>query len=108
MAEDILLQDFFDDEVFEMIEKQSEYLQKLPIEPTVANPVYTNGQTEETKHVEEDGVFGRCRVGNVCGPPPTISLRVPYVFLKSYFKSVQLKCVNRNPHLSGCELQLLQ
>ncbi len=36
-----------------MIEKQSEYLQKLPIEPTVANPVYTNGQTEETKHVEE-------------------------------------------------------
>ncbi len=36
-----------------MIEKQSEYLQKLPIEPTVANPVYSNGQTEETKHVEE-------------------------------------------------------
>ncbi len=36
-----------------MIEKQSEYLQKLPIEPTVANPVYTNGHTEETKHVEE-------------------------------------------------------
>ncbi len=47
MAEDISLQDFFDDEL-EMIEKQSEYLQKLPIEPTVANP-----QTEETKHVEE-------------------------------------------------------
>ncbi len=36
-----------------MIEKQSEYLQKLPIELTVAYPVYTNGQTEETKHVEE-------------------------------------------------------
>ncbi len=53
MAEDILLQDFFDDELLEMIEKQSEYLPKLPIEPTVANPVYTNGQTEETKHVEE-------------------------------------------------------
>ncbi len=53
MAEDISLQDFFDDEVLEMIEKQSEYLQKLPIEPTVANPVYTNGQTEKTKHVEE-------------------------------------------------------
>ncbi len=54
MAEDISLQDFFDDEVLEMIEKQSEYLQKLPIEPTVANPVfYTNGQMEETKHVEE-------------------------------------------------------
>ncbi len=53
MAEDISLQDFFDDEVLEMIEKQFEYLQKLPIEPTVANPVYTNGQTEETKHVEE-------------------------------------------------------
>ncbi len=32
-----------------MIEKQSEYLQKLP----VANPVYTNGQTKETKYVEE-------------------------------------------------------
>ncbi len=43
MAEDILLQDFFDDELLEMIEKQSEYLPKLPIEPTVANPVYTNG-----------------------------------------------------------------
>ncbi len=53
MAEDISLQDFFDDEVLEMIEIQSEYLQKLPIEPTVANPVYTNGQTEETKHIEE-------------------------------------------------------
>ncbi len=53
MAEDISLQDFFDDKVLEMIEKQSEYLQKLPIEPTVANPVYTNGQTEETKHVKE-------------------------------------------------------
>ncbi len=53
MAEDISLQDFFDDKVLEMIEKQSEYLQKLPIEATVANPVYTNGQTEETKHVEE-------------------------------------------------------
>ncbi len=52
MAEDISLQDFFDDEVLEMIEKQSEYLQKLP-KPTVANPDYTNGQTEETKHVEE-------------------------------------------------------
>ncbi len=52
MAEDISLQDFFDDEL-EMIEKQSEYLQKLPIEPTVANPVYTNGQTEETKYVED-------------------------------------------------------
>ncbi len=49
MAEDISLQDFLDDEVLEMIEKQSEYLQKLP----VANPVYTNGQTEETKYVEE-------------------------------------------------------
>ncbi len=32
-----------------MIEKQSEYLQKLP----VANPVYTNGQTKETKYLEE-------------------------------------------------------
>ncbi len=53
MAEDISLQDFFDDEVLEMIEKQSDYLQKLPIEPTVANPVYINKQTEETKHVEE-------------------------------------------------------
>ncbi len=40
MAEEILLQDFFDDEVLEIIEKQSEYLQKLPIEPTVANLVY--------------------------------------------------------------------
>ena len=30
MAEDISLQDFFDDEVLEIIEKQSEYLQKLP------------------------------------------------------------------------------
>ncbi len=48
MAEDISLQDFLDDEVLEMIEKQSEYLQKLP----VANPV-SNGQTEETKYVEE-------------------------------------------------------
>ncbi len=36
MAEDISLQDFFDDQVLEMIEKQSEYLQKLPIEATVA------------------------------------------------------------------------
>ncbi len=49
MAEDISLQDFLDDEVLEMIEKQSEYLQKL----SVANAVYTNGQTEETKYVEE-------------------------------------------------------
>ncbi len=99
MAEDISLQDFFD-EVLEMIEKQSEYLQKLPIEPTVANPVYTNGHTEETKHVEEAS-------SSVClddeelemfvEPPPTISLRVPYVFLKSFLKSVQLKCANRNP-----------
>ncbi len=32
MAEDISLQDFVDDQVLEMIEKQSEYLQKLPIE----------------------------------------------------------------------------
>ncbi len=52
MAEDNSLQDLFDDKVLEMIEKQSEYLQKLRIEPTVANPD-TNGQTEETKHVEE-------------------------------------------------------
>ncbi len=31
MAEDISLQDFLDDEILEMIEKQSEYLQKLPV-----------------------------------------------------------------------------
>ncbi len=84
-----------------MIEKQSEYLQKLPIEPTVANPVYTNGQAEETKHVEEAS-------SSVClddeelemfvGTTPKNISPCSFRIFESFFKSVQLKSANRNPH----------